>query len=81
MRIDDYLSTVRIIKRRTIAKEMAEGGRVKLNGKSVKPAHPVGVGDYIRVSFGAVEVDIEVLEIPTKSVRKEDCEIYYRRLK
>jgi len=80
MRLDDYISTVRIVKRRTIAKLMIEGGRVKLNGKAVKPAHPVNIGDIIRVTNGENKIDIEVIEIPMRSVRKDDCEKFYKRL-
>lgn len=80
MRLDDYISTVRVIKRRTVAKDMIEGGRVKLNGKSVKPAHPVNSGDIIRVSYSDRYVEIEVTDIPKRSVRKDDCENYYKRL-
>jgi ribosomal 50S subunit-recycling heat shock protein len=80
MRLDDYISTVRVIKRRTVAKEMIEGGRVKLNGRAVKPAHPVNVGDIIRVSYPAKYVEVEVTDIPWRSVKKDDCEKFYRRL-
>lgn len=80
MRLDDYISTVRVIKRRTVAKEMVEGGRVKLNGRAVKPAHPVNVADIIRVSYAARYVEIEVLDIPLRSVKKDDCEKFYKRL-
>lgn len=80
MRLDDYISTIRIVKRRTVAKLMIEGGRVKLNGKAVKPAHPVKIGDIIRVTNGENKIDIEVVEIPKRSVRKDDCESYYKRL-
>jgi ribosomal 50S subunit-recycling heat shock protein len=80
MRLDDYISTVRVVKRRTMAKLMIEGGRVKLNGKTVKPAHPIKIGDIIRVTSGESKIDIEVIEIPKKSVRKDDCESYYKRL-
>jgi len=80
MRLDDYISTVRVIKRRTLAKEMIEGGRVKLNGRASKPAHPVSVGDIIRVSYPERYVEIEVVDIPQRSVRKDDCEKYYKRL-
>ena len=80
MRLDDYISTVRVIKRRTVAKEMIEGGRVKLNGRAVKPAHNVSVGDIIRVSYPAKYVEIEVIDIPRRSVKKDDCEKFYKRL-
>lgn len=80
MRLDDYISTVRVVKRRTVAKEMIDGGRIKLNGKSVKPAHPVNIGDIIRVSYPDRYVEIEVADIPKRSVRKDDCENYYKKL-
>lgn len=80
MRLDDYLSTVRLIKRRTVAKQMIEGGKVKLNGKTAKPSSPVNVHDYIRFTRGNETVEIEVTDLPKKSVRKEDCENYYKRL-
>ncbi|MFH1892719.1 MAG: S4 domain-containing protein [Candidatus Zixiibacteriota bacterium] len=80
MRLDDYISTVRIVKRRTMAKLMIEGGRVKINGKSVKPAHPVRIGDIIRVTSGENKIDIEVIDIPMRSVRKDECEKFYKRL-
>ncbi|MCK4656352.1 MAG: RNA-binding S4 domain-containing protein [candidate division Zixibacteria bacterium] len=80
MRLDDYISTVRIIKRRTVAKEMIEGGRVKLNGRAVKPAHPVNAGDIIRVSYPSKYVELEVTDIPRRSVKKDDCEKFYKRL-
>jgi len=80
MRLDDYISTVRIVKRRTMAKLMIEGGRIKLNGKSVKPAHPVKIGDIIRVTSGENKMDIEVIDVPMRSVRKDDCEKFFKRL-
>jgi len=80
MRLDDYLSTVRLIKRRTIAKQMIEGGKVKLNGKASKPSSPVNTGDYIRFSRGNETIEVEITDLPMKSVRKEDCEKFYKRL-
>jgi ribosomal 50S subunit-recycling heat shock protein len=80
VRIDDYISTIRVVKRRTVAKEMIVGGRVKLNGKSVKPAQHVAIGDIIRVIFGEKKFELEVLAIPQRSVRKDQCEKFYRRL-
>lgn len=80
MRLDDYISTVRIVKRRTVAREMIEGGRVKLNGRTVKPAHPVRMGDLIRISYPDKAIDIEVLDVPRRSIRKDECESYFRML-
>lgn len=53
MRIDKYLKVSRIIKRRTVAAASCEGGKVKVNGKSVKPSYDVKVGDEIEINLGA----------------------------
>jgi len=79
VRIDDFLSTVGVIKRRTVAKEMGTGGLLEVNGHRVKPAHPVEVGDIIRVK-GSRPVTVEILAIPTSSVPKGEREAYYRTL-
>ena len=79
MRLDDFVSTVGLIKRRTLAKEMAEGGLVKLNGNRCKPAHQVKAGDIISIS-GASPVMAEVLAIPSGSVRKISRQDFFRIL-
>jgi len=79
MRIDDFLSTVGVIKRRTVAKEMGASGLLEVNGHRVKPAHPVEVGDIVRVK-GSRPVTVEILAIPTSSVPKSEREAYYRTL-
>lgn len=80
MRIDDYLSTVFLIKRRTIAKEWILGGKVKLNSNRVKPAHDVKVGDIIQISYPRQSLTVEVVEIPFKSVPKKEAENYYKQI-
>jgi len=77
MRLDQYLSDLGIVKRRTVAKEMTDGGLVKINGNRTKPAHPVKVGDIIFVS-GSHPVTLEVLDIPVGSVKKEDRVKFFR---
>lgn len=52
MRIDKYLKVSRVIKRRTVAQEACDGGRVSINGKVVKPAAEVKVGDVVEIRFG-----------------------------
>lgn len=52
MRIDKYLKVSRVIKRRTVAQEACDGGRVSINGKVVKPAADVKVGDIVEIRFG-----------------------------
>ena len=79
MRIDKYLKNSRIIKRRTIAKEACERGRVYINEKQAKAGDDVKVGDKIQIEFGSEEMNIEVLET-RENVRKEDAEKMYKRI-
>lgn len=80
MRIDKFLKVSRLIKRRSIAKEMAEQERVKVNGKVAKPAQNVGVGDEIELTFGQTIVTVKVLE--TKEyVKKEEATSLYEVIK
>ena len=76
MRIDKYLKNSRIIKRRTVAKEACEQGRVSLNGKIAKPGAEVGPGDEIYIEFGNSSVRLRVLKV-ADSVRKEDAPSMY----
>ena len=76
MRLDDFLSTIGIIKRRTEAKEMADGGLVKINGARSKPSHPVKPGDIISVG-GGKGITIQVKEVPTGNVRRDLRDKYY----
>lgn len=63
MRIDKYLKNARIIKRRTIAKEACERGKVLINGKVSKPGDEVKVGDKIQINFGNGSMNIEILDV------------------
>lgn len=65
MRLDKFLKMARIIKRRTIANEAADAGRVSVNGKTVKPSYEVKVGDIIEIKFGDKLSKFEILKIPT----------------
>lgn len=74
MRIDKYLKNARIIKRRTVAKEACEQGRVLVNGKTAKPGTEIAVGDEIEIIFGSKPMKIKVekiLEHVTKDAYKE----------
>ena len=79
MRIDDFLSTVGIIVRRTVAKEMARHGLLVVNGHRVKPAYLVKVQDIIQVK-GTQGLVFEVLAIPDGSVSRETRGRYYKPL-
>lgn len=63
MRLDKYLKVSRLIKRRTVAQEACDGGRVSVNGKTVKPAYDVKEGDIIVISFGAKQTRVRVTKI------------------
>ena len=76
MRIDNYLKNSRIIKRRTVAKEACEQGRVSLNGRITKPGAEVVPGDEIHIEFGNSLVRLRVLKV-ADSVRKEDASSMY----
>lgn len=65
MRLDKFLKLSRLIKRRTVAKEVAEAGRVLLNGRPAKPAGEVRPGDRLEIRFGARRLVVEVLLVPT----------------
>ena len=79
MRLDDYLSTVGIIKRRTIAKELASNGMVTVEGRKVKAAYQVRLNDIIEIR-GKRSFKAEVLEIPSGSVPKDERARYFKEL-
>ena len=79
MRLDDFLSTVGIIKRRTVAKELGTAGMLEVNGRKAKPAYEVKVGDIIHIK-GNNSQSAEVLDVPTRSVPKEDRSRYFKLL-
>ncbi len=77
MRIDKFLKVSRILKRRTLAREACDGGKVKINGKDVKPAHAVKEGDVVELTFRSGAVKFEILKIK-ETVKKEEAESLYR---
>lgn len=77
MRIDKFLKNSRIIKRRTVAKEACEQGRITINQKPAKPGAEVKVGDEIFIQFGNGSLRVEVLAL-TESCRKEDAASMYK---
>ena len=66
MRIDKFIKMTHIIKRRTIANEVAGAGRIKVNGKIVKPSYMVKIGDKVEIQFGDKVSQFEILQIPTR---------------
>jgi len=79
MRIDKFLKNARIIKRRTIAKEACEQGRVIVNGREAKPGTELSLGDKIEIIFGTNTMKIEVLQL-LEHVTKETAEEMYRNI-
>lgn len=76
MRLDKYLKVSRIIKRRTVAKEASEGGRVTLNGKVAKPSTEVKEGDVMEIRFGEKLARYRILAV-AETVRKADAGAMY----
>ena len=64
MRIDKFLKVSRVIKRKTVANEAADSGRISVNGKIVKPSYEVKIGDIVEVKFGDKTSKFEIIEIP-----------------
>ena len=77
MRLDKYLKVSRLIKRRTVANEACDGGRVSVNGRQAKASYEVKVGDVITVGFGEHKTVAEVLAV-SENVRKEAAASMYR---
>ena len=79
MRLDKFLKISRLIKRRTIANEACDAGRVMINGKVAKASINVKVGDIIEIQFGEKTVKVEVLDIQ-ETMKKEVAAELYRYL-
>ena len=77
MRLDKYLKVSRLIKRRTIANEACDAGRVTVNGKIARASYDVKIGDIIEISFGSRPVKIEVLKVQ-ETVKKDDATLLYK---
>lgn len=79
MRIDNFLSTVGIIKHRSMAKELADNGLVEVNGRRVKPSYDVRINDIIVIK-GSRPIKAEVLKLPPGSVPKAARGEYFKSL-
>jgi ribosomal 50S subunit-recycling heat shock protein len=76
MRLDKFLKVSRLIKRRTVANEACDAGRVLINGKSAKASAAVKEGDIIEIGFGSKSVKVKVLDVQ-ETVRKDDAKELY----
>ncbi len=79
MRLDKYLKVSRLIKRRTVANEACDNGRISVNGRVVKASYEVKVGDRVEITMGARTVAVEVLQV-ADNVRKDDASEMYREI-
>lgn len=77
MRLDKYLKVSRLIKRRTVANEACDNGRVMINDKVAKASTDVKVGDIISISFGNKDVKVEVTDVQ-ETVRKEEAKELFK---
>ena len=76
MRLDKYLKVSRLIKRRTIANEACDGGRVSVNGKTAKASTDVKPGDVVEIAFGEKTVKVEITAIMDTTKKENAAEMY-----
>ncbi len=79
MRLDKFLKVSRLIKRRTVANDACDGGRVSVNGRTVKASYDVKVGDVIEIAFGGKSYRAEVLQV-VEHVTKDGAGSLYKIL-
>ncbi len=79
MRLDKYLKVSRLIKRRTVANEACDNGRISVNGRVVKASYEVKVGDKIEIALGARTVAVEVTMV-ADNVHKDDAVTMYKEI-
>lgn len=80
MRLDKYLKVSRLIKRRTVANDACDGGKITVNGKVAKASYNVTVGDVIEITFGERTIAVKVESI-NEYVKKEDAAAMYSAVK
>lgn len=79
MRLDKYLKVSRIIKRRTVANEACDAGRVMINGRPAKASTDVKVGDVLEIQFGNKPVKVEVLDVK-ETVKKDEAKEMFKTI-
>ena len=79
MRLDKYLKVSRLIKRRTVANEACDNGRISVNGRVVKASYEVKVGDQIEIALGPRVVAVAVVQV-ADNVRKDDAVTMYKEV-
>ena len=78
MRLDKYLKVSRLVKRRTVAAELCQGGHVKVNGTTAKPSVEVKVGNELQIRFGNRLLTVKVEQVPEKAVPAQLAETLYQ---
>ena len=76
MRLDKFLKVSRIIKRRTLSKEISQSDRVKVNGKMAKPSTRLNVGDIIEIEFGRTILTVQVKALKEHVLKDESTMLY-----
>lgn len=76
MRLDKFLKITRIIKRRTIAKELADNGNIKVDDEEKKSSYSVKAGDILDIKYFNKNIKVKIIEVPKENLRKEDIENY-----
>ncbi len=79
MRLDKYLKVSRLIKRRTVANEACDNGRISVNGRVVKASYEVKPGDKIEISMGPRTIAVQVVQV-ADNVRKDDAVTMYKEI-
>ncbi|HMM06630.1 MAG TPA: RNA-binding S4 domain-containing protein [Clostridiales bacterium] len=79
MRLDKYLKVSRVIKRRTVAKEICEAGRIQVNGHRAKAGHEIKIGDILDIAMGNLRLKIRVAEIK-ETIRANEASSLYEVL-
>lgn len=77
MRLDKFLKVSRLIKRRTVANEVSDMGRVLVNGNSAKPSKQLKVGDIITIEYANRKVEARVLKVPENNVSVQEAPSLY----
>lgn len=80
MRLDKFLKVSRLVKRRTVANELCDGGHARLNGKVAKASAEVKPGDELRLRFGNRQLTVIIERVPEKAVSVQDAPTLYRAL-
>ena len=77
IRLDKFLKVSRLIKRRTVANDACDAGRVTVNGKTARASYAVKVGDIVQISFGSEPVKLQITDVK-ETVKKDSAELLYK---